>query len=87
MHSNFFFFFRAEFPFSYRHQLAELPSRRNGSEASSALAADYTTVVGRGPPTPAAAAAAAADLPCALHDGDRPERDAYCLCVFEYLCR
>lgn len=73
---------RAEFPFSYRHQLAELPSPRKSEAETGAVVA-----IGAAPPTPAAAAAAAAELPCSLHDGNRPERDAFCLCVFEHLCR
>ncbi|CAN0366428.1 unnamed protein product [Ectocarpus sp. 6 AP-2014] len=76
---------RAEFPFSYRHQLAELASHRGSRVAP---AADTAVTSAAAALTPAAAAAAAADLPCSLHDGNRrPERDAYCLCVFEHLCR
>lgn len=73
---------RAEFPFSYRHQRAELPSPRGSGAGAGPMA-----VAGVVPQTPAAAAAAAADLPCSLHDGNRPQRDAFCLCVFEHLCR
>lgn len=73
---------RAEFPFSYRHQLAELPSPRKSDAVGGPV-----VPIGAVPLTPAAAAAAAAELPCSLHDGNRPERDAFCLCVFEHLCR
>ena len=73
--------FSAEFPFSYRHQLADFSPARSASTSA------IEVVPGAAPLTPAAAAAAAAELPCSLHDGERPERDAFSLCVFEHLCR
>lgn len=72
---------RAEFPFSYRHQLADISSASSGEVATATVAAQAA------PLTPAAAAAAASEMPCPLHDGKRQERDAFCLCVFEHLCR
>lgn len=72
---------RAEFPFSYRHQLADFSPTSSGEVGAAVVVAEAA------PLTPAAAAAAAADMPCPLHDGVRPERDAFFLCVFEHLCR